>query len=784
MGKIMKKKVDKIKANKGKRVKRRPKSNGDSSDVFNETPEEDIGVFTAVPEAVRYDDDVEEEDFDPQLSADEVEAEEEDDERKRNKLVQAISSMGKGRKSSRLEERSEAALIVSEFGVNSVGESGKVELSDLIPSATKKAQKQIETLKRGRRTLETPLSRQETERIHRDVAFQKVSEEVSKWKSVIKQNQRSEQLVFPLNQEPSGPKAIEHVVTGWKSQTPLEQEIFALLNANKQPIHNPVLTPAEEESIKAMSLVEAKIRRAELQKARAIQSYYESKTRRERKIKSKKYHKVHNKAKRKEFLKQFDEMVKTNPEAALEELKKLELGRMKERMSLKHQNSGKWAKSKVIMAKYDEDARKAMQQQLEINKELTQKVVTALNNDEEEEEEKEEEVLPDFANDAEQAGDSTNPWMRGKLTEEERENKEVSEMPVETVVIEEESEEEEVNEDEVLLKEFENKRQRRREAENKTDEQDEEQEDEDEEDGMAEEELSKFMSMIRGLSRKPEVEIIADNSTPLEEGLSRIQTMEDAENLQDAEMPESDVVEVVPQEEHTGIAPAKKAKKRKRNIELKQVLTKESKVVTVPLKVTTEEAEDEDLEEEIDQRGLIREAFAGDDVVSDFLKEKRNQENAGKPKSVNLTLPGWGEWGGLGLMPSRKKRKKFRVKAAPAAPRRDAKLPEVIMSEHRDKSIALHQVNSLPFPFDNHIQFESSIRCPMGRTWNSEKTVQKVTQPRVVTQLGAIIEPMGREEFKKVPQANQKAQTPTVTNQRNGQPERRHKHVQKRKKHK
>uniref|UniRef100_A0AAV2JWU7 U3 small nucleolar RNA-associated protein 14 n=1 Tax=Knipowitschia caucasica TaxID=637954 RepID=A0AAV2JWU7_KNICA len=762
MGKIMKKKVDKIKANK----------------------EEDIGVFTAVPEAVRYDDDVEEEDFDPQLSADEVEAEEEDDERKRNKLVQAISSMGKGRKSSRLEERSEAALIVSEFGVNSVGESGKVELSDLIPSATKKAQKQIETLKRGRRTLETPLSRQETERIHRDVAFQKVSEEVSKWKSVIKQNQRSEQLVFPLNQEPSGPKAIEHVVTGWKSQTPLEQEIFALLNANKQPIHNPVLTPAEEESIKAMSLVEAKIRRAELQKARAIQSYYESKTRRERKIKSKKYHKVHNKAKRKEFLKQFDEMVKTNPEAALEELKKLELGRMKERMSLKHQNSGKWAKSKVIMAKYDEDARKAMQQQLEINKELTQKVVTALNNDEEEEEEKEEEVLPDFANDAEQAGDSTNPWMRGKLTEEERENKEVSEMPVETVVIEEESEEEEVNEDEVLLKEFENKRQRRREAENKTDEQDEEQEDEDEEDGMAEEELSKFMSMIRGLSRKPEVEIIADNSTPLEEGLSRIQTMEDAENLQDAEMPESDVVEVVPQEEHTGIAPAKKAKKRKRNIELKQVLTKESKVVTVPLKVTTEEAEDEDLEEEIDQRGLIREAFAGDDVVSDFLKEKRNQENAGKPKSVNLTLPGWGEWGGLGLMPSRKKRKKFRVKAAPAAPRRDAKLPEVIMSEHRDKSIALHQVNSLPFPFDNHIQFESSIRCPMGRTWNSEKTVQKVTQPRVVTQLGAIIEPMGREEFKKVPQANQKAQTPTVTNQRNGQPERRHKHVQKRKKHK
>lgn len=71
------------------------------------------------------------------------------------------------------------------------------------------------------------------------------------------------------------------------------------------------------------------------------------------------YHKVQKKAKRKEFLKQFDEMMKTDPAAALEELKKMELSRMEERMSLKHQNSGKWAKTKAIMAKYDESVRTA-----------------------------------------------------------------------------------------------------------------------------------------------------------------------------------------------------------------------------------------------------------------------------------------------------------------------------------------------------------------------------------------------------------------------------------------
>lgn len=41
------------------------------------------------------------------------------------------------------------------------------------------------------------------------------------------------------------------------------------------------------------------------------------------------YSRVKKKKKRKEFLKQFEEMVKTNPQAALEELQKIEMSRMK-----------------------------------------------------------------------------------------------------------------------------------------------------------------------------------------------------------------------------------------------------------------------------------------------------------------------------------------------------------------------------------------------------------------------------------------------------------------------
>lgn len=158
MAKVIKKKVSKIKLKKSKKVKKRSETNGDSSAISVGDSEDVTEQTSAVSGAVRYDEDEEEEDLNPELSADEEEREEED-ERRRNKLLQAIKSMGGGHRSTRLEERSEAALLMSEFSVNTEGEGSKIELSDLIPTASKKAQKQIETLQKSRRTLDTPLSR-------------------------------------------------------------------------------------------------------------------------------------------------------------------------------------------------------------------------------------------------------------------------------------------------------------------------------------------------------------------------------------------------------------------------------------------------------------------------------------------------------------------------------------------------------------------------------------------------------------------------------------------------
>ncbi|KAI2664036.1 hypothetical protein H4Q32_002154 [Labeo rohita] len=657
------------------------------------------------------------------------------------------------------KERSEASVQVSEFFVNAEGTGEKVNLSDLLKTiektsvASNKTKKQLKNLQDSKQTLELPLNKQQTEKIQRSIAYEKTTKEVSTWENIIVQNQKAEQMVFPLNQESSAPKLVEQVVASWKVQTPLEQEIFGLLHKNSQPSNDPVLTPVEEASLKAMSLEEAKIRRAELQKARALQSYFEAKARREKQIKSKKYHKVKKKGKLKKFVKQFDEMVKTNPEEALDELKKMELARMKERMSLKHQNSGKWAKSKAIMAKYDDSARKAMQEQLQMNKDLTQKVVVP-SDDEHESNEEASETVPDFANDPEPVLDPVNPWMRGQLTREEPE--------VSRVTTEEAQTAEEVNEEEELLGEFERKRKLRQADEEDlmtTEEESKKEEpasevveddvvevsDTEEEAEEEEEDVSEFNTLFRLMRSEKTVE--GPKHTPgqeveeelLNEGEIQVRNMEDLELLGEDVEPQPTAEASLPQtaaEEDT----SEPLNKKKREIDLQEVLTKEAKAVRVPFLPTV--IEDEEQGEQI---SLIKEAFAGDDVISDFIKDKKKQEADGMPKVVDLTLPGWGEWGGVGLQPSQRKRKRFTTKMAPPPPRQDRKLPDVIISEKESASVASHQVSHIPFPFQNTAQFESSIRTPIGSTWNTQSVVKKMTKPKVLTTLGAIIEPMAKD---------------------------------------
>lgn len=57
----------------------------------------------------------------------------------------------------------------------------------------------------------------------------------------------------------------------------------------------------------------------------------------------------------KQQIKEFEELQSKNPEEALKKLEELEKARALERHTLRHKNTGKWAKSKLVRAKYDKD---------------------------------------------------------------------------------------------------------------------------------------------------------------------------------------------------------------------------------------------------------------------------------------------------------------------------------------------------------------------------------------------------------------------------------------------
>ncbi|XP_055249313.1 U3 small nucleolar RNA-associated protein 14 homolog A [Moschus berezovskii] len=694
-----------------------------------------------------------------------------DGERKHQKLLESISSLN-GKDRQKLAERSEASLKVSEFSVSSEGSGEKLVLSDLLEpvktsSSLAAVKKQLNRVK-SKKTVELPLHREEIERIHREVAFNKSSQILSKWDPVVLKNRQAEQLVFPLSKPQSAFAPIEHVVSGWKAGTPLEHEIFNLLHKNKQPVTDPLLTPVEKASLKAMSLEEVKMRRAELQRARALQSYYEARARREKRIKSKKYHRILKKGKAKQALKDFEKLQKVNPAAALEELEKLDKARMMERMSLKHQNSGKWAKSKAIMAKYDLEARQAMQEQLARNKELTQKVQAASESEEEEEgqEEEEELLVPDMVNGVQING--LNPWMfrnhfiDAKEAEVQKDLKDPTEPEAQEPS---ESEEERAGEEETLLKEFEERRSLRQKSELNH---------------MAEPvhrpvtkdpSSQEVLSELRALSQK----LIVENHQSGKQELSsartaqreepareeeepmllqrpeRARTLDELEELgregcvENKELPRTAVEGLQLEKNLSNHIGAPKEKKRKEQmIDLQNLLTTKSpSVKSLAVPTTVQELEDE---EERDQRQMIKEAFAGDDVIRDFLKEKREAVEASKPKDLDLTLPGWGEWGGMGLKPSAKKRRRFLIKAPEGPPRKDKNLPNMIINEKRNIHVAAHQVQVLPHPFTHHQQFERTIQTPIGSTWNTQRAFQKLTMPKVVTKPGHIIKPIKAED--------------------------------------
>ncbi|KAI8520413.1 U3 small nucleolar RNA-associated protein 14 A [Branchiostoma belcheri] len=623
------------------------------------------------------------------LSDEEVES---DSEGQHRNLLDAITSLDKkSRIKGKVIQRSEPSLQVSPFDISSGDNGGsRVHLNDLVGSLRNtnqfsKVKTQLRKMQGRQKVMEAPLVKPQAQRIERSLAYKAAKKEVSRWTPIVRQNRQAAQLVFPLHQEPVSLPTTDSMVKTFKPSTDLEREIFEVLHGSKfAERRDHELTEAEEEALRAMSLDEAFSRRKELQKMRALQSYYAAKCAREKKIKSKKYHRIKKRSRVQAEKLAIEELHKTNPELAQEEIRKAEKLHAEERASLRHRNTGKWARSKMVMAKFDDEARQAVQEQLDKSPKKKKRRRSKKKKEGENGAEEGKEDWSEVLKEEKKAGKKRK--RRGKKTEVDAKKSRP--------------------------------------------------------DGDV---------MERGTDEAGEVQDFDDDETMLEEGLERRKTLEEVESA--AKRPDTKTNS--PQQPKPD-NPTNPSLQKQREI-VKEVHINPDKFFTIqPSKLRSSVPTYLDVDDNIDmidfdqQRENIEEAFANDDVVSEFVEEKRKAEEAGKPKDIDLFMPGWGNWGGVGVKVNPKKRTRFRKKAPPPKPRMDWGLHHVIINEDKDEKLKTHQVRQLPKGFGSVTEFERSIRAPLGKDWNTPSAVAKLTEPKVVTRAGTIIQPIsGEETFKK-----------------------------------
>ncbi|KAM3443717.1 hypothetical protein NHJ13734_001719 [Beauveria thailandica] len=141
-------------------------------------------------------------------------------------------------------------------------------------------------------------------------------------------------------------------------------------------------------------------------------------------------------------------------------------------------------------------------------------------------------------------------------------------------------------------------------------------------------------------------------------------------------------------------------------------------------------------------QALVARAFAGEDVVGAFAREKAAVAADDDDKVVDNTLPGWGAWVGEGVSKRELKRNagRFLTKVEGIKPknRKDAKLDKVIINEKRIKKNNLYMASQLPHPFESREQYERSLRLPVGPEWMTKETFQANTKPRILMKQGVI----------------------------------------------
>ncbi|KNC76954.1 hypothetical protein SARC_10568 [Sphaeroforma arctica JP610] len=298
-------------------------------------------------------------------------------------LLSAIDKLDKGGKAAnkwaKLSEINES-VQASEFALTSNQREagrGMLTMDDLMKSVGEASglgglKKQLEHLAKGDSTLPVPMAKRALDRVSRKVAFEQSAMEVSKWTSVVKRDREAEHLSFPMNAPELEKNSNAELASKFEARTDLEKNIGSVLDDSTMQELEGGFLKGESLELQNLDPQEKKERRQELQKMRALLSYYEKKRARINKIKSKGYHKkLKQEAKKKAGA---NDLMQADMVLSQEEQLKAERERAQERMTLRHKNTSKWAKNLLRRNTMDPTAKAQLEEQLRRGNELRKKI--------------------------------------------------------------------------------------------------------------------------------------------------------------------------------------------------------------------------------------------------------------------------------------------------------------------------------------------------------------------------------------------------------------------------
>lgn len=609
------------------------------------------------------------------------------------------------------------------------------------------------------KALATPLPKRIQERNERQIAYEITNEDISKWEDTVQQNRQAEVLKFPLNPEIKHNDTATTFRSSNEPSTELEKKIQGILKDSALTDDKKEAT-FEEIAAAKLSSEELKKRTNELRLMRELMFRDEKRAKRIKKIKSKTYHKI----KKKERLRTQEMVEGSDMESDNEDH---DMKRAKERMLLKHKTQSKWAKS-MIKSGLSKDAsnRDDLEEMLRQGEKLRSKQLGYEDGDQSDQEVSD--IEDEYAKDDEtNETDDINRNKLGKgvlamdfMKSADKRHKQENLKELELLKkLENGGDLDEFQEDATSINVTKNQGRRvytPSASSMKSDINEVNQktlnELRDDESNNLENRLSKKFKVVdNSISNKKPNNLSKD----VEEG-EKLKASDEAEDVNpwlagnDSEeaMQKSRKIHKVDKTSSKLSKSAQKISKNKKRSASQR--DDEDTIIDMHETLKAKDIHDDDNENSNDedkddglmfkQKNLIKQAFAGDDVVREFEKEKRQVVKDEGDKEEDVTLPGWGDWAG-----GKKKAKKIVRKidgVVQKDKRKDKNLKDVIINERVNKKNLKYQSSGVPFPYESREQYERALRMPVGQEWTSRETHQKLTMPRIITKQGTVIDPL------------------------------------------